>query len=172
MRKLKTKKTFDVTNPTTEYYEFIDRINEELKKTFSSINSMEKYSSKLETNDIITNLYHSVDTKYRTFSNDDFRLLVHPINRGVNIHILKVTSHLRGTGLGSKIMKMIVNISNEMNIPVYLIPVQISDVRIEVLRKFYHGFGFKRESNSRYWKYNPIRVIDINNSTKEYRMVS
>ena len=69
-------------------------------------------------------------------------------------------------------MEMILSISNDLKIPIYLIPVEMGNVSIEVLRWFYHSLGFKRESTSRYWKYTPVKVISISERKQiQYRMV-
>lgn len=171
MRKLKIKKTFESVNPTNNYFEFVSNITEKINEDYP-FTFLDDSNTVLETIDSRSSLSHSVKTRYNSLVNDSFKLVFHPHGKGINIHILQVSYQLQGQGLGRILMNKILRISNHLNIPVYLIPVQIGQTPIDVLRKFYHSFGFKRESTSRYWKYSPVKVVTLEQTNEQYRVAA
>jgi GNAT superfamily N-acetyltransferase len=129
-------------------------------------------TSELKTIDDFSKLKNTVKTESIDFYNDGIQLTLHPYGNGVNVHIINVQPRYQGKGIGREIMEMILSVSNDLKTPIYLIPIEMGNVSIEVLRRFYHGLGFKRESISRYWKYTPVKVISISERKQiQYRMV-
>ena len=155
--------------PSYQYDEFIEKIEYKLNKKFMSLCSFDREGI-VETNSI--NLNQSFKSELKIFFNEKVRLELHPYNNGVTIHILRIQPQYQRKGIGSEIIKMILNTSNELNVSMYLIPLEIDNVPIEVLRKFYRNFGFKRESQSRYWKYNPIKVVSYSETNMTFGLVA
>jgi GNAT superfamily N-acetyltransferase len=82
--------------------------------------------------------------------NDDFRLLLVPYAKGIMIHGINVNKKLRNKGLGSKIINLLYDVSEELDIPLFLTPYpddddvpkkQIWNV-INRLRNYYERLGF------------------------------
>jgi len=82
--------------------------------------------------------------------NDDFRLLLVPYAKGIMIHGINVNKKLRNKGLGSKILNLLYDVSEELDIPLFLTPYpddddvpkkQIWNV-INRLRNYYTRLGF------------------------------
>jgi GNAT superfamily N-acetyltransferase len=145
------------TKPITKNYQkFISLFSQRSQNIFNEHNSSIRF---VQTDSSSTNR----KTKRELVFTDKFinpttesKCLFFPYQNGVCLHILQISSEDRGQGLGSEIMRIVREISNENGIPIYLIPVSIDSTPLEVLRRFYHKFGYKRESmKSFYWKYNP-----------------
>jgi hypothetical protein len=109
-----------------------------------------------------------------TFSvlDDNFFVNLSPLNKGIHLHLLIVNPSSREGGIGGGVLKTIRSVSNELNIPVYLIPIPLQgeDVDYEVLKSFYHKHGYRREVTSRYWKYEPNSIP--NDMSEYYSSVS
>ncbi len=168
-------KTIEIINSISQqkgkkYYEFIGMIGEKLSNRFNFLKTLVD-NSILETTHKSIKLNNIVLTEYITFYNNEIRLILHPYRNGITVHIIEVQPKYQGKGIGREIMKMILSISNELKIPIYLIPVEMGNVSIEILRSFYHSLGFNREKDSRYWKYQPVRYLSITEKQMEYRMV-
>jgi hypothetical protein len=82
--------------------------------------------------------------------NDDFQLLLVPYAKGIMIHGINVNKKLRNKGLGSKILNLLYDVSEELDIPLFLTPYpddddvpkkQIWNV-INRLRNYYTRLGF------------------------------
>lgn len=163
MKKLSIKRT------TQNYDEFIERFSEKIEYEFPNIHIEDDSSKKLKTSDSRRNLSQTVKSYCTIFQDISFGIIFHPLKDGICIHNFLVNPFFQKRGIGTDVMKTIMNISNEYNIPIYLIPVSTTDYGISVkkLRTFYHSFGYKREKTSVYWKYSPIGVqVD-----SDYRMV-
>lgn len=81
-------------------------------------------------------------------------LMFHPLGKGICLFNFEVNQSNRGSGIGSTIMKIMTDISDRCEVPIYLIPIQISqNVSYNTLKRFYHRFGFKRSHKSYYWVY-------------------
>jgi len=171
MRNFKLKKTIKVIPTTSEYLMFEQLIREELNMEFKSIFTTVGGNEKFGTIDGSSNLKITVKSRIIEFFNDKFRLVIHPINNGVNIHIIEVSNQYRNKGLGRKLMNIMIKISNILDIPLFLVPVKIDTVPVDVLRNFYHSLDFKRTTTSRYWKYNPTKVIRLDVLETNYKMV-
>ena len=82
--------------------------------------------------------------------NDDFTLLLAPYAKGIMIHGINVNPKLRNKGLGSKILNLLYDISEELNIPLFLTPYpDDNDIPknkiwgvINRLRNYYERLGF------------------------------
>ena len=56
-----------------------------------------------------------------------------------------IPKELRGQGMGTKIMNMVIDYSNQVNKPIYLTPdVSFGGTSIDRLKRFYKRFGFKK----------------------------
>jgi hypothetical protein len=101
------------------------------------------------------NEHHTTDS----FSviTDDFFLKLSPLKGGIHLHLLVVNPMSREKGIGGGVLKTIRKVSNELEIPVYLIPIPLQghNVNYEVLQSLYHNHGYRREKISRYWVYEP-----------------
>jgi hypothetical protein len=82
--------------------------------------------------------------------NDDFQLLLVPYAKGIMIHGINVSPKLRNKGLGSKLLNLLYDTSEELDIPLFLTPYpddddvpknQIWNV-INRLRNYYERLGF------------------------------
>lgn len=82
--------------------------------------------------------------------NDDFSLILVPYAKGIMIHGINVNPKLRNKGLGSKILNLLYDTSEELDIPLFLTPYpdddnvpknQIWNV-INRLRNYYERLGF------------------------------
>jgi GNAT superfamily N-acetyltransferase len=178
MNKRKTKRTNKniminrrlSTNNTKDYELFIHELTNELTQCYGNI--------KLQS--IKDGIYSTINmsNKHSIYKadghlirlNNVFTLSFHPVEKGINLFNFLVYPLQRNTGIGSKILRIMISISNMYNIPVYLIPIQTTEeVSIEYLREFYHKFGFKRERYNNYWKYSPridFKISDIIDSTR------
>jgi GNAT superfamily N-acetyltransferase len=82
--------------------------------------------------------------------NDDFQLFLLPYAKGIMIHGINVNPKLRNKGLGSKLLNLLYDTSEELDIPLFLTPYpdddnvpknKIWDV-INRLRNYYERLGF------------------------------
>ena len=82
--------------------------------------------------------------------NDDFQLFLLPYAKGIMIHGINVNKKLRNKGLGSKLLNLLYDTSEELDIPLFLTPYpdddnvpknKIWDV-INRLRNYYTRLGF------------------------------
>lgn len=101
------------------------------------------------------NEHHTTDSF--SVESEDFFLKLSPLKGGIHLHLLVVNQSSREKGIGGGILKTIRKVSNELGIPVYLIPIPLQgqNVNYEVLKSFYHNHGYRREKISRYWIYEP-----------------
>ena len=81
--------------------------------------------------------------------NDDFQLFLLPYAKGIMIHGINVNKKLRNKGLGSKLLNLLYDTSEELDIPLFLTPYpdddnvpknKIWDV-INRLRNYYERLG-------------------------------
>jgi GNAT superfamily N-acetyltransferase len=100
----------------------------------------------LETNDY---LQYASDN-FVEFNNDDFKLQLFAYHDGLMVHSLIVNKNKRGSGIGTEVMNKLYDISEDMDIPLYLIPFpaidkfeqsKIFDI-IKPLHKWYDALGF------------------------------
>jgi GNAT superfamily N-acetyltransferase len=84
------------------------------------------------------------------FKNEEFKLEIFPYHDGIMIHSLIVNDNKRGNGIGSQVMNTLYDISEDMGIPLYIIPFpaverfdqsKIFDI-IEPLKRWYSNIGF------------------------------
>ena len=164
---MKNTKTIN-TKTTEEYLKFIEVFSKRIKTSHPSI-EIKNRNGILDTNDINRNLKLKVNSFSTLFQDFSFGIILNPIKNGVCIHNFLVSPFFQHKGIGSQIMKLIGEISDELEIPIYLIPVPTTDYGIDddKLRSFYHSFGYKREKTSVYWKNNSVRKLYNN----EYKMV-
>ncbi len=82
--------------------------------------------------------------------NDDFSLILVPYGKGIMIHGINVNTKLRNKGLGSKIINLLYDTSEELDIPLFLTPYPDDDnvPKSEIwnvinrLRNYYERLGF------------------------------
>lgn len=147
--------------PTTNYQLFIDELEQELNKTYGCVNRQhlsKRLFSTFNSNNYLINIFTIGDTI--DFLNL-FKTKFHPVDSGVCLFDFYVDPKFRNKGLGKLILETIRKISERLNIPVYLIPIQTDTISIDVLRKLYHSFGFNRESDSLFWIYEPTKKVHI-----------
>lgn len=154
---------------TTEYVQFKNRLITELGVNEDEYREDECGSSPTESDRMM--ILQNIRSSKITFLTEEFLLNFTPINDGIYLHLLMVNPQKRRSGVGKSVMRTIQQVSDELNVPVYLIPVLISgeNVEYEVLKKFYKSFGYNREKTSRYWKYEPNSV---ESDSLSYGMVS
>lgn len=145
---------------TSENYElFIDEFKKLLDSVYNKVYIENIPKQFIYTNDVVdTNRkVKGFFTELDSFIVYDISLtsFFHPIDNGVCIHMLTIDKYSQKQGYGSQFLSLIKIISDEFNIPIFLIPVSISTTPLFVLQNFYHKFGYKREGNSLYWKYSP-----------------
>ena len=82
--------------------------------------------------------------------NNDFQLLLVPYGKGIMVYGINVNKKLRNKGLGSKLLNLLYDVSEELDIPLFLTPYpddddvpkkKIWDV-INRLRNYYTRLGF------------------------------
>lgn len=135
-------------------------------------NAISQFLSKLQDNDIHFGLanvavhyeqiiYVPEDTNERMLKlplfgdvvdikNDDFRLILVPYGKGIMIHGINVNPKLRNKGLGSKILNLLYDTSEELDMPLFLTPYPDDDNVpkkeiwnvINRLRNYYERLGF------------------------------
>lgn len=79
----------------------------------------------------------------------DFTLTLNPYNGGVMVQGLIIDENKRGRGIGTKVMNKLYNLSEKLDIPLYLTPYpdELCDKselwsKIHRLRNWYEGLGF------------------------------
>jgi GNAT superfamily N-acetyltransferase len=79
----------------------------------------------------------------------DFALTLNPYNGGVMVQGLIIDENKRGRGIGTKVMNKLYDLSEKLDIPLYLTPYpdELCDKselwsKIHKLRKWYEGLGF------------------------------
>jgi GNAT superfamily N-acetyltransferase len=100
----------------------------------------------------ITEMYNKVVCRLgiaRILEGEDFMIELTPNTDGVEI--FKIEVNQQGKGLGTNLMNIMMDISEELNIPLYLKPVPYKNTTVEQLRKFYHNLGFRRCCKNEYW---------------------
>ena len=88
----------------------------------------------------------------KIFNDDICNITILPNAKGVELYRLEM--YKTGQGFGSTFMNAINEVSKETGILVYLIPGEpgFNENGVEEKRRnFYHKFGFKRTSTTRYW---------------------
>jgi hypothetical protein len=116
-----------------------DIINEERLYTFNDTVKLSKSTIKI-------------------FDENICNITILPINKG-GVELYRLEMYKIGSGLGSIFMNAINEVSKETGIIVYMIPgdpgnnIQGDDQK---RRNFYHKFGFKRLSTSKYWSNHQI----------------
>ena len=146
---------------TKNYQKFISQFSERSQNIFTKHDSLIQFVQTDSSNTNRKTKPELVFTDKYFNPSDESKCLFFPYQNGVCLHIIRISSEKRGQGLGSEIMRVVGEIANENGIPIYLIPVNIDSTPLDVLRRFYHKFGYKREGmKSIYWKYNPNSNTD------------
>jgi GNAT superfamily N-acetyltransferase len=66
----------------------------------------------------------------------------------LDLDSIVIPKSLRGQGIGTKIMNMVIDYSNSVNKPIYLTPsTSFGATSIERLKRFYKKFGFEKNKN-------------------------
>ena len=166
----KLKKSSERIPTTEEFKKFIDQILE----YYGDDTSKTKYQK-----DVELDTYCERVKIFKRFHTDSFTIITEkhfvvftPFRDGIYLHLIKVNPLYRGMGIGNNVMKLIREISNNLEVPIYLVPVPLNGEGIgySILQKFYSNHGYSRETDSRYWKYEPNSISDTQN--QEYKMVS
>ena len=101
------------------------------------------------TSDLNYHIMYSCTHTYE-YEDNDIKLQLFPFDDGIMIHSLIVKEDKRGNGIGTKVMNKLYDISEAMEIPLYLIPFpaednfdqsKIYDI-IAPLKKWYSEIGF------------------------------
>lgn len=160
------KKSF--RKSTNEYRQFV----ETLEEMFSS---WERYPVNTLTKEIPvvtecphTNFREAFFSESTIFQSPVFSLTFTSKDDGIYLHKLETPQELQGIGLGTSVMSMILEVSNGLNIPVYLVPVPFGSVftgteyisNLEKLKGWYSRLGFEQSSDSKYWKYTPVEEVN------------
>lgn len=166
----KLKRSSERIPSTKEFEEFINLISEYYGDYFS----ITKYQKNVEIDTYCENvkITKRFITDSFTIKTDKLFVVFTPYRNGIYLHLIKVFPLYRGMGIGNGVMKSIREVSNSLDLPVYLVPVPLNGegVGYSTLQKFYSNHGYSRESDSRYWKYEPNSISDTQN--QEYKMVS
>lgn len=106
------------------------------------------------TSDLNYHIKYSTTHTYE-YEDNDIKLQLFPFDDGIMIHSLIVKEDKRGNGIGTKVMNKLYDISEAMEIPLYLIPYpaednfeqsKIYDI-IVPLEKWYNKIGFGKLDN-------------------------
>lgn len=139
------------------YLDFISKFKEvmgveETESTFLNLGHQEGSKNKL--------VEVSVYTHATRFTTDDWTLFVTPYNNA-GIEIYKIEASKAGSGIGTNLMNSVLDIADELNICVNLVPVPftnrygIGGINHTKLNEWYMSFGFKKNFHSRYLTYKP-----------------
>ena len=181
----KKKKKKRVKNQSTKFRKVVKRINptDNFEMFISQIENNYLYDKKIETQYDENKEVETCCARMRVWEvhlTDTFKVLseeyflnLSSIFDGIHLHLLVVNPIHRNKGIGTKVMRMLKEISNSYGIPLYLIPIPLAGENIgyDVLKNFYHSNGFKRESTSRYWKYSPV-AKQVEESMNNYRLAA
>lgn len=102
----------------------------------------------------------SVYTHSTRFTTDDWTLFVTPYNNA-GIEIYKIEASKAGSGIGTNLMNTALDIADELNICVNLVPVPflnrygVDGINPSKLNEWYMSFGFKKNFQSPYLTYKP-----------------
>jgi len=88
-------------------------------------------------------------SEMRELSTKDFSIQMMCNSDGVEI--FKIEVFKQGKGIGTELMEKMVEVSECLNIPLYLKPTPYKNTTADQLRKFYHKLGFSRSTKSQYW---------------------
>lgn len=108
---------------------------------------------------------------------DKFRILLHPFMNGVMIYGLNVNENFRNKGIGTEIINKLYDLSEELDIPLYLTPYPDDDYsekseiwnKVNRLRNWYKSLGFGPIFNNElvYSNYEDDCILElINNKIK------
>ena len=109
-----------------------------------------KHFGDLETSNFGCNRHIVATGQSFVIANDDFTLWFAPYGKK-SIELYKIEVYNQKKGLGSRLMQIITEKSLETRTTIFLRPVKYQNTPIEVLRKFYHSFGFRRCCKNVYW---------------------
>jgi len=92
---------------------------------------------------------HYIPTDYIVCDGDGYKLDLFPYHDGIMIQAIIIDEDKRGQGIGSKVMNKLYDLSDELEVPLYLIPYpaekfEPSQVfqRVERLEKWYSSLDF------------------------------
>lgn len=153
------KPVFNRISTTEEFTSFVNELFYQFETQWDTVFISNK-EDKISTRCPIRRVNEIYYTETFRVLNESFHLQITPLYDGVHLHILEVSTTNRKKGIGSSIMKILRLISNNLNIPIYLIPIPMNEdiVSYEVIQSFYKKHGYKREKTSRYWKYEPNSI--------------
>jgi len=105
------------------------------------------------------------------FFTNKFGLEFTPYENGIQLFKIAVEPDYQKNGIGKKIMIKILEIANELNIEISLIPIPMGRlIPMEKLKKFYKELGFINDANSPYWKYSLASLAQ--NEIEHYQMAA
>ena len=92
---------------------------------------------------------HYIPTDYIRATGDGFDLHLFPYHDGIMIQAIIIDEDKRGSGIGTEVMNKLYDLSDELEVPLYLVPYpaetfEPSEVfqRVERLEKWYSGLDF------------------------------
>ena len=130
------------------HYDFINLFKEKVSSIVDEEVTSDFYEDCMNSFIFTKKVYFKVGPacEYRC---DSFRVLFQP--HGKSIELYKIEVYKQGKGIGSSLLKLMNEISNEVGTTVYLRPVEYMNTSIEQLRTWYSRNGFKRCEKSVYW---------------------
>lgn len=153
---------------TLEFEIFIRKFREKME-LFDSKSLYLYRNTVISTEDFYVNFHENYISDVFFVVNEKFKITLTPKNTGVYIHKIQISPLYQGVGIGSSIMKMLIDISNELLIPIYLYPLPFDEyelslsqylTKLQKLKRWYSSLGFRNNTNSDYWKFSP-QVIGI-----------
>jgi GNAT superfamily N-acetyltransferase len=143
---LESKINWDVENrqDTHKTIEYIPNRNLELNK---ELKTQTHENKKKEISDQIE--WNNLSLKY---ANDGITIdpTIHSINGEVKPNRIYIPKNMRGHGIGSKLMKDIIDLADKQNRKIVLTPdIKLGATSVSRLKKFYKKFGFV-ENKGRY----------------------
>jgi GNAT superfamily N-acetyltransferase len=142
---------------TQNFRDFIEKfeIQLESEKTF-----VEKFI--LNERDIQTTLWdgkwvinETVNAKCIRYNSYLYDLSFTPLKNGIQLFKISINPNFQRRGIGKELMGKILNIVEELNIEISLIPISFEKVISQKnITQFYKDLGFKKDLFSPYWRYN------------------
>jgi len=153
--KVRTRKETREMNDA--YLDFISKFEEEM-----GVSSYEQGFTTIEHEELLKNKFVdvSVFSHYTMFLTDEWSLTINPYNNK-GIEIFKIEAKKSKSGVGSNLMNNILDIADELNLEVNLVPVPFQNrfgvipAKENILRDWYKSFGFVTKPFTTYFTYKP-----------------
>jgi hypothetical protein len=152
----------DICNQSSdEYVEFIESISEKLKERYSIDKLVEK--DYVITSCSKRKLFINQNTVLTSFVSDTFSVSFTPYGDGVQLYVIQIIKNYRNNKLGQSLMDLIKSVSDDIDVPVYLIPHDVldDDIDYERLVRFYLRNNYFKLEGSPYYMYEPVFIDEV-----------